>query len=94
MSCRVGHRHSSDHTLLWLWRRLAAAALIGSLAWEPPYVSSTTLKSKKKKEREERERERGERGRGGERGAEGGGWGVGAEDLAMITGPRQSHSSE
>ena len=24
--------------LLWLWRRLAATALIGPLAWEPPYA--------------------------------------------------------
>ena len=28
MSCGVGHRCSSDPTLLWLWRKPAAAALI------------------------------------------------------------------
>ena len=26
-----------DPALLWLWRRLAATALIQPLAWEPPY---------------------------------------------------------
>ena len=32
MSCGVGRRRSSDPALLWLWRRLAATALIRSLA--------------------------------------------------------------
>ena len=32
-----------------LWYRPAAAALIGRLAWEPPYARDATLKSKKKK---------------------------------------------
>ena len=27
-----------DPSLLWLWCRLAATALIGPLAWEPPYA--------------------------------------------------------
>ena len=35
--------------LLWLWRRLAAAALIQRLAWEPPYAAGVALKKKKKK---------------------------------------------
>ena len=34
--CSVGHRHGLDLALLWLWCRLAAAALIQPLAWEPP----------------------------------------------------------
>ena len=38
VSCGVGHRRGSDSTLLWLWRRPAATALIGPLAWEPPYA--------------------------------------------------------
>ena len=46
MSCGVGHRCSSDSELLWLWHRLAAAALIRSLAWEPPYAASEALKKK------------------------------------------------
>ena len=31
MNCGRGHRCSSDPTLLWLWRRLAAAAVTPSL---------------------------------------------------------------
>ena len=38
MSCGVGRRRSSDPTVLWLWRRPVATALILSLAWEPPYA--------------------------------------------------------
>ena len=38
-----------DLTLLWLWCRPAAVALIGPLAWEPPYAMGAALKSKKKK---------------------------------------------
>ena len=49
MSCGVGHRHGSDLVLLWLWCRLAAAAPIGPLAWEPPYAAGTALKRPKKK---------------------------------------------
>uniref|UniRef100_A0A5G2RFV5 Receptor-type tyrosine-protein phosphatase H n=2 Tax=Sus scrofa TaxID=9823 RepID=A0A5G2RFV5_PIG len=36
VSCGVGCRCGSDPVLLWLWRRPAAAAPIGPLAWEPP----------------------------------------------------------
>ena len=36
-----------DPALLWLWCRLAAAAPIGPLAWEPPYAEGMALKSKK-----------------------------------------------
>ena len=49
MSCGVGCRSGLDLILLWLWRRLAAIALIRPLAWEPPYASGTALKSKQKK---------------------------------------------
>ena len=42
MSCGVGHRHSSDPVLLWLWP--AGAAWIQPLAWE----LGAALKSKKK----------------------------------------------
>ena len=48
MSCGVGRRCGSDPALLWLWRRPAAAALIRSLAWEPPYVLNVALKKEKK----------------------------------------------
>ena len=48
VSCAVGHRHNLDPALLWLWRRLAAVALILALAWEPPYAAGAALKSEKK----------------------------------------------
>ena len=37
--CRCG----LDLVLLWLWRRPVVTALIGPLAWEPPYVSGAAL---------------------------------------------------
>ena len=43
MSCSVGHRRSSDPALLWLWLWPAAVALIGPLAWEPPYAMDAAL---------------------------------------------------
>ena len=49
VSCGVGLRHVSDPTLLWLWCRLAAVALIRPLAWEFPYATGSALKSKTKK---------------------------------------------
>ena len=48
MSYGVGCRHSSDPEFLWLWRRLAAVALIKPLAWEPPYAMGAALKRQKK----------------------------------------------
>jgi len=52
MSCGVGCRRGSDPALLWLWRRLAATALIQPLAWEPPYaVGAAQRNSKKTRER-------------------------------------------
>ena len=49
MNCGVGCRHGSDLELPWLWHRLAAAALIRPLAWEPPYATGVALPKKKKK---------------------------------------------
>ena len=48
MTCGVGHRNGSDHMLLWLWCRPAAAALIQPLAQELLYAKGATLKKKKK----------------------------------------------
>ena len=48
MSCGVGGRHGSGPSLLWLWCRPSATALIGPLAWEPPYTVGEALKSKNK----------------------------------------------
>ena len=50
MKCGIG----PDPGLLWLWRRLAAAAPIQPLAWELPYASSAALKSKKKERKKDR----------------------------------------
>ena len=47
MSCAVGHRCSLDLALLW--HRLAATALTGLLAWEPPYAVGVAMKRPKKK---------------------------------------------
>ena len=48
MSCGVGRRCGSGPALLWLWRRLAATALIPSLAWEPPYAVGESQEMAKK----------------------------------------------
>ena len=37
--------------LLWLWRRPAAIAPIGPLAWEPPHASCSALKRPKKRKK-------------------------------------------
>ena len=49
----IGYRCSWDLTLLWLWRRTAAAVPNQPLAWEFPYAAGAALKSKRKKEKEE-----------------------------------------
>ena len=56
MSCGVGHRRSSDPTLLWLWCRPAATALIGSLAWEPPYASGVVLEMAKRQKKKDKKK--------------------------------------
>ena len=61
MSCGVGRRCGSDPELLWLWRRLAAIALIQPLAWEPPYAVAAAQemakKDQKKKKRKRKKKE-------------------------------------
>ena len=49
MSCGVGCRRGSDLTLLWLWPRSAATALIRPLVWEPPHAADEALKRQIKK---------------------------------------------
>ena len=56
VSCGVGCRCGLDPPLLWLWCRLAAAALIRPLAWEPPYAVGAALERQKDKKKE-REKE-------------------------------------
>ena len=47
VSCGVGRRRGSDPSLLWLWRRPVATALIGTLAWEPPYAAGAAQRNSK-----------------------------------------------
>ena len=51
MGCGVDHRGGLDPTLLWLWRRPGAAAPIGPLAWEPPYVAGAALEMAKRQKK-------------------------------------------
>ena len=51
MSYGVGYRCSSDPMLLWLCCRLAAAALIRTLAWGLPYAVPAALKRKIRKKK-------------------------------------------
>ena len=48
VGCGVGHGCSSDPGLLWPWRRPAAIAPTGPLAWEPPYPANMALKRQKR----------------------------------------------
>ena len=50
-----------DLGLLWLWCRPATVALIGPLAWEPPYAMSVALKSKKQKAKNKKQKKKKER---------------------------------
>ena len=52
--CDVCRTRGLDPVLLWLWFRLAAAALIWPLAWEAPYATGTALKRPKKKKKKKR----------------------------------------
>ena len=44
MSCSVVRRHGLDLVLLLLWRRPAAVAPVGPLAWESPCAAGAALK--------------------------------------------------
>ena len=54
MNCAIGHRLGSDLALLWLWRRVVAAASIRPLAWDLQCaigVTPTLQRQKKKKKK-------------------------------------------
>ena len=50
-SCGVGRRRVLDPTLLWLWCRLAAVALVRPLAWELSYATGAAQERKEKKKK-------------------------------------------
>ena len=52
MICRVGCIHGSDRVLLWLWCRLVATALIGALAWKPPYAAGAAQEMAKRQQQQ------------------------------------------
>ena len=54
MSCGVDCRRVSDPVLLWLWRRPAATAPTGPLAWEPPCAVGVALKQHKTKKKKKK----------------------------------------
>ena len=54
MSYGVGHRHGLDPTLLWLWSRPVATALIRPLAWEPPHAAGAVLEKAKRQKKKKR----------------------------------------
>ena len=49
MNCGVGCRHGLDPELLW--HGPVTTALIGPLAWEPPYAIGVVLKKKDQKKK-------------------------------------------
>lgn len=50
LSCGAGRRHGSCPPMPLLWRRPAAVAPMGPLAWGPPRAVGMALKSRKKEE--------------------------------------------
>ena len=55
MSYSVGRRCSCDLASLWLWRRLAATAVIGPLDKEPPNAEGVDKKKRKKKKKKKKD---------------------------------------
>ena len=57
MSCGVAQRRDSDPTLLWLWRKPVATALIRPLAWEPPYAMGAAQEKAKRQQQQKKAEE-------------------------------------
>ena len=53
VSYGVGCRRGSDLAWLWLWHRLAVAAPIRPLVWEPQYALGAVLEKDKNKQTKE-----------------------------------------
>ena len=58
MSCGVDSSRGLDPELLWLWCRLAAAAPIGPLAWEPPYAAGATQEMAKRQKKQNKTKQK------------------------------------
>ena len=58
VGCGVGRRPGSGPVLLWLWHRPAPTALIGPLAWEPPYATGAALEQAKKKKKKDKNKQK------------------------------------
>ena len=56
----TGTNESVRLSLLWLWGRPAALALIRPLAWEPPYAVGAALEKAKKDQKNSRKVPKGE----------------------------------
>ena len=54
MSCEIRGSNGLVPSLLWLWHRLAPAALIWPLAWKLPCAAGEALKRKRKKKKKNR----------------------------------------
>ena len=67
VSCGVGRRCGSDLACLRFWCRLTATALIGPLAWEPPYAMGVALNKTKKEKERKKERKKGRELQSGEK---------------------------
>ena len=52
----MGCRRGSDTALLWLWCRLAAAALVGLLGWEPLYATGAAQEKAKRQKKKKRKK--------------------------------------
>ena len=52
--CRLQTHLGLDPVLLWLWRRPVATALIGPLAWEPPYATGAAQEMAKRPKKKKR----------------------------------------
>ena len=55
-SCSTGHGCVSDQVLLWLWCRLATAALIRPVTWTFLYAAGVALKKERKEKKEKASR--------------------------------------
>ena len=58
VSCGVGCRRGLDPTLLWLWCRPVAMALIGPLAWQPLYAAEAALEKAKRQKKKKKKKKK------------------------------------